>query len=637
MPFCNVRSEFTTAPERRSCKAWQRRQVWAMLCLWTTPLAALAAAGETALLASGPQPPVLLSTSATPLIDGDSVAQDIRWGRIDISLPDSPSRFERLDRALTATDALAARALRGEMPATTEGLRLLADRISALSARRRHAEALALLDAMQRAHIDVPPWALRDAAGSALAEKQPERASVLYRRFLDVFPGDFDAGLGMFYTLSDAGRHDDAQQWADTFAASLPIRRHRDGVYNSERMSAQVAAIQSRLFAGRYDDALYRLQAMLDAAPFNVELRLTMASLLALEDRPHDALLWLERTLGSDPASAAMHAERSELLVRLQRVHDAAAALAQARALDPGHPAVLRAEAAMAHDRRGELWISASRGEDRLSDPAAYNNETALEISLLSPALADPRWRLMGRSQRIRGDSLWQRTEAGAEWREGIWTLSAALSAGDGSKTGVSARAAANLDSRWSVTARAETVANDLPLMAVQAGVLASQAQWGVRYRPHGRRQLEVSYRQMDFSDSNRRKGVGLAWRERWISGPQWRLFSQVGADTSTNSLGASASYFNPRRDASWWGAWRLEHLAWRRHDHAMRHGAELSLGRYWQRDHGNAGTASLAYFQQWDLGPRLALSWQLGRRSRPFDGQREQRNFVEGSVLWRY
>lgn len=629
-----------------------------MLCLWTTPLA-FAVADDAAMKPSTRQAPEHryfialldqppengrnaresspLSTSATQVIDGDSVAQDIRWGRIDISLPASPSRFERLDRALTATDALATRALRGEVPVSSDGLRQLADRISALSARRRHSEALALLDAMQKVNVDVPSWALRDAAGSALAERQPERAIALYRRFLDAYPEDFDANLGMFYGLSDAGRHEDAQRWADAFAASLPIRRHRDGAYNGERMSAEVAAIQSRLFAGRYDEALHRLQAQLDAAPFNVELRLTMASLLALEDRPHDALLWLERALGSDPASAAMHAERSELLVRLQRVHDASAALAQARSLDPSHPAVLRAEAAMAHDRRGELWISASRGQDRPSDPAARTNETALELSVLSPPMEDPRWRMLGRSHRIRGDSLWQRAEAGAEWREGIWTLNAALSAGDGSKTGVSFRAAVNIDSRWSLTARTETVTSDLPLRAAQAGVLARQAQWGVRYRPTGRRQLEVSYRQMDFSDSNRRKGVGLAWRERWISGPQWRLFSQVGADTSTNSLGASASYFNPRRDASWWGAWRLEHLAWRRHDHAMRHGAELSLGRYWQRDHGNAGTAPLAYFQQWDLGPRLALSWQLGRRSRPFDGQQEQRNFVEGSVLWRY
>ena len=116
-------------------------------------------------------------------IAGDRIALEIRYGIIDRNTLRGPGRFARLDRALAASDALAAEFLAGQAP-DAEDQRQLADRMSALFYRRRMADVVALYEAFLARGLAVPVWARRDVAGSYLALRRPQNAVTLYREVI---------------------------------------------------------------------------------------------------------------------------------------------------------------------------------------------------------------------------------------------------------------------------------------------------------------------------------------------------------------------------------------------------------------------------------------------------------------------
>jgi hypothetical protein len=92
-------------------------------------------------------------------MEGDRIALAIRYGRIDAASLTGAARYERLDAALAVTDALSKDFLAGQV-IDTEQRRRLYDRVSALVARQRAADAVTLFEALQARGGDAPSWAI---------------------------------------------------------------------------------------------------------------------------------------------------------------------------------------------------------------------------------------------------------------------------------------------------------------------------------------------------------------------------------------------------------------------------------------------------------------------------------------------
>ena len=159
-----------------------------------------------------------LSAADQRSMEGDIIALDIRYGIVDRNTLRGPESFLRLDKALTATDPLATEFFAGKTP-DAEDKRRLTDRISALAARRRAADAIALYEALLARDIPVPLWAERDVAGSYLEIRRPQAALEIYRRVVADNPDDFDGNLGLFYALVETEQLDAAtERAAETWA-----------------------------------------------------------------------------------------------------------------------------------------------------------------------------------------------------------------------------------------------------------------------------------------------------------------------------------------------------------------------------------------------------------------------------------
>lgn len=572
-------------------------------------------------------------------MEGDQIALAIRHGRIDVRTLPGPNRYRRLDAALARTDDLAA-ALLEHGAIDAEGARRLVDRISALSARNRPADAVQLYEALQASGHDVPVWALNDTAGAYLALRKPRTAEALYRKVLADSPDDFDANLGLFYALVESEQHDLAATHIDGFAARVSPRRHRDNLPNAERWSAEAASDRARIYAERLAEADQRIAQRLDTMPFNAEARGAEASLHIARGWRREGEADLRRNLARDPLNAALHADHAETLLALQRWEPARAELALAESLDVDNAAVRRAtETFGLHDRR-ELYIDGGYGQGQATNPYG-SRDFHIDAWLYSGPLAE-RWRVFLHHYNAYADfhgsaTRWIRNGAGAEWRAGNWRATAEANAGEGEKVGTLGSLQWQPNDYWKLYGTAESVTNDIPLQAVRARLTAQRASLGADLRANESRKLALAATATDFSDGNRRRSASASWFERWMSGPRWTFESTLGADASENSLGYSAVYFNPPRDRSVWLGGAFEYLTRRDYNQAFRQRLTFSLGNYWQSGFGNGSMKAIEYQHKWELGRDLWLRYGIGRSLRPYDGAQEPRNFATLTVLWRF
>lgn len=580
-----------------------------------------------------------LTAAEQRAMDGDRAALEIRYGIIDRDTLRGPARWARLDRALAASDTLAAAFLASATP-DAEEQRRLNDRLSALAARQRAADAVALYEAMRERDIAVALWARREVAGSYLALRRPQPAAQLYAEVLAANPDDFDANLGLLYALIEAEEIDAATEHIDRYALRLPGRRHRDGKYNGERLSADIAADQVRIYGDRLAEAEQRISTRERSIPFNSEARQAAASLALARGWPHQGEQTLRRTLGSDPLNPALHADLAETRLTLQDWSAARASLDNALDLDPENAGVRRArETFRLHDSY-ELYNDSGYGKGQ-DIGFLGSRDWFADTYLYSRPLAES-WRIFAHNYSGGADfegrtTNWIRSGVGAEWRWLDWRLTGEVNGGSDVKAGVSGSARWKPDDHWTLAATAESVTNQIPLRAVADGISASRASLGADWRQHESRNFAISAAASDFSDGNQRRAVNAAWFERWASGPRWMFETTLGADASRNSLERSVNYYNPARDHSLWLTAAVDTLAWRNYDYSLRQRLALTGGRYWQAGYPSGALQAIEYGHRWELDRALSLRYSIGRSLRPYDGVREGRNFGTLSVLWRF
>jgi biofilm PGA synthesis protein PgaA len=572
-------------------------------------------------------------------MEGDLIAQEIRYGIIDANTLRGPARFARLDAVLVASAAPAGEFLAGRTP-DAEAQRRLTDRVSALSTRRRAADAVALYEAMGARGLAIPTWTKRDVAGSYLQLRQPKPAVALYSEVVAASPDDFDANLGLFYALVEAEELDAATAHIDAYAARLPERRHRDGRYNGERLSADVTTDQVRIYADRLEEARQRILPRHEQIPYNSEARSAAASLALSRGWPHLGEQMLRRVLGSDPDNPGVHADLAEARLALQDWPAARASLAEAQRLDAEHVGVRRATQSFALHDRHELYVDSGFGKGANSSFLG-NQDWHIDSYLYSRPLAE-NWRIFAHNYTSRADfdgatTTWSRTGLGVEWRRLDWRLAGEANGGDGVKAGLSGSARWKPGDHWTLYASGESVTNQIPLRAVRDGVHAARAELGIDWRAHESRKLAAATSASDFSDGNRRNTFAASWFERWFSAPRWLFETTLGGDASRNSLDQSVSYFNPKSDRSAWLTAAVENLVWRSYDHSLRQRLALTGGRYWQKDYDAGSIEAIEYGHRWEVDRDLTIRYSIGRSLRPYDGEREGRTFATLNFLWRF
>lgn len=576
--------------------------------------------------------------------EGDRMALQIRYGVIDRDSMCGPRRFYRLDAAIAATDALADRFFAGDAP-DGENLRRLGDRVSALAARHRHADAIRLYGAITQRGYEVPVWVMRDVAESYLDQHEARASAELYRQVLARQPDDFQANVGLFYALSDMNDYPAAMHFIDTYAAGLPQRRHLDNKYNGERLSADVLADRARMDAGLLDEAQQRITSRLSWSPHNQEVRQAMASLALARGWPRAALQIQQGVASYAPCDANVRGDLSETALATQDWMQARAALKSAQWLDPGASSVRRAEASMALHDDFELSVDANyeHSPTNNSHASGYfgSDDWNAHTFLYSPPIAE-RWRWFLHDYTAMADfsgswTSWRRDGAGIDWRWLNWGLAAEVNGGNVGGAGgiVSLRWEPN--DHWDLDAKASYRTNDIPLKAVSDGTYANDVTIGAGWQGNESSSLSARSTLSHFTDGNQRTSLSMQWEQRWISNASWQVSSLLGVSGSHNSSTAPVSYFNPRRDHDVMLTGMGDYITWRNYDYRFTQRLEAGLGRYWQYGYPSGAITYLRYGHDWQLGRSVEWRYGVAIVMRPYDGVRETQIRADMHLLWRF
>jgi biofilm PGA synthesis protein PgaA len=571
--------------------------------------------------------------------DGDHLALLIRYGKIDARTLQGPGRYRRLDDALKESTPVAEAFLVG-IPADDMTRRTLIDRTLALIYREKHKEAIQLYEALTVRGITVPTWALNELAEAFLILHKPQRAQELYRQVLAGDPENFTARMGLFYSLSDDVRLNEAVLHIDQVLANLPQRNNKNGRFNNEYWSAAIASNQGRIWAGRFDEAEKRVAQRLAEAPYSSEARQSNLNLMTTRGWQRAGEVELRRIIGQDPENASLHAEHAELLLSLQRWLPAQEALDTARRFGPDSPAVKREVEAFDLHNRHELYIDAGYDWGDASGP--YGNRDWRTESWLYSNSPWSSYRLFIHDFHSSGNfdgswTDWNRTGIGTEWREGDWRATAELNAGSGQNIGLLATLRWQPTDQWKLALAADSLTNGIPLKAVRAGIDAHRLGAEIEWSQHAGRAVAVSATNTGFSDGNLRSALSVSWSEQLLVTPHWKIESILGADTSHNSHGDQTVYFNPTSDQSLWLSTAVEQLLWHEYQKSFSHRLTITGGEYWQSGFDGGAIAAVEYQHRWEVGKNLSLRYGAGMVVRPYDGAREERNFVTASILWRF
>jgi biofilm PGA synthesis protein PgaA len=588
-------------------------------------------------LAAELTPEVLVSAADRGRTLQAALALEYRWAR------DEPGtdrqRAERVDAVILRLQA-AADDPSFDVPART-GLR--GDLVEALAERGRAAEALVQFQRMLDDGLPIRSYVTTAAVSAYLIHREPQRAVDLYRSL----PPDYEPTLGArtnyFYALLESGHYREAVAWADRMAATTP--EHLDADWPDLRQanenfgSALVLAALARTYTDRLAPAEHRLDSIRGVAPMNEDALLAGAETDDLRGRPRAALATAALATQLDPDTVGPLAKTYYAELQMADWRAAHATLDRISAIAPADdPLHLREQRDWSTHDEAEFSIEGQIGRSYGGRPGVI--DSGVEEYVYSPPI-DWNYRVYAHFDQaegtpVQGDTYRHAAGAGVEYHTAAWLATLELLDIDrgGLAPELSAETMPNDIWRFGVSYALRTL--DLPIAASVVGVHADRAAVSIGARPNESREFGLIVSHETFSDGNSRGEALGFWRERWITGPVYKLDTRVDLDTSHDTA-IDTNYYNPKSDFTGTVALQNHWLQYRRYDRALSHELDLGIGDYVQQGKGSGAVAMLRYQLTFDVTDRLTLKAGTGRTWRPYDGERERLDVFTFNILGRF
>jgi biofilm PGA synthesis protein PgaA len=176
----------------------------------------------------------------------------------------------------------------------------------------------------------------------------------------------------------------------------------------------------------------------------------------------------------------------------------------------------------------------------------------------------------------------------------------------------------------------------DVPIAAVVVGVHADRFALNADYRVSESRDFGALAIHEGYSDGNSRSELLAYFRERWITGPIYKLDTRLDLDASRNTL-AGTNYFNPKRDETAAVTLQNQWLQFRRYESSLTHELDVGFGDYLEQGYGQGAIALLRYQAVYQVNRRVMLKAGAGTGIRPYDGRRETLDVLTFKVEGRF
>ena len=560
-------------------------------------------------------------------------------------------RYQIADRALALYDKLLTEWSLSPAPDVVRDIqRLRIDRLGALTARSRMAEAVAEYDALRGSNVVLPDYAARWIAGAYLYLAKPELARDLYREVLS-----HDAAIGMqspadasglFYALVEVESMDQALELAEANARRRKPVRYVNGLNeplpNDEWADAQAQAALAHSFADNLPEAQLRLERMLGLAPGNMGLRTAIAGVYRARAWPRRAEEELKLGESMDARNLALELQQGFTALELQEWNQADLLASDVMARFPENRQSQRLSRLRDVHNMAELKISGYRASSS-NNPAIGNRDYGIDaVAYSAPIGVD--WRIFGGAGFGSGDfregpGTHRTVRAGADWRVRDNTVEAEVSShsfGFGRRAGWRLEARHDFNDQWQAGAAVEQLSRNTPLRALTSNLTADGATAFLRWRANERREWTVSLAPLRYSDGNNNMAVSLLGRERLYTRPYLSADLVLALASSRNSQQAGP-YFSPVADFSMLPTLEVAHVIYRRYQTEWRQQFVVGAGTYAQRDFATGSTATIGYSQRVRMNDVLEAALGFTVMRRPYDGRQENISRGTFDFLYRF
>lgn len=590
----------------------------------------------------------LLSAAELRVMRADALAERVRLA--DTASRSEAERFVVADRALAKADALLQEW--ETLPAAQDDvIRVRIDRMGALLARVDMQGVVDEYHALKEMQVTLPPYALRWAASALLYLRQPEAAAELYREVIAA-SNDKDQNWmsdhqGLYYALVESEQREQADQLSQQLAAAQPARVYPLGVPegrpNQNWLEGQILLANNALYRDDLPAAQQAFESLSEAAPGNVSLRTSRASVYSVRGWPRRAEEQLKIAESVSPKAVEVEAGQAINALALQEWQQLDVLADDLVARFPENLRAQRVDRLRDVHHMAELRIAGYRGRSP-DNSVVGGDDFGLETVLYSAPLQDD-WRVfagggIGRGEFLEGDAEHDWLRAGIERRIRNNTLEAEVSRHDfgfGQRTGARLAGVHDLSDVWQYGWSAELLSGSTPLRALNSDVDADSLSAYARWRESESRAISLSVSPMRFSDGNDRLSLVLDGSQRVFAAPHMTLDAGLELATSRNSQGGEGPYFNPEADASVLSTLNLSHILHRRYETVWSQALQLGLGYYDQRDFAGGAMGLIGYGQRLRLNDVFDSGFMLSAASRPYDGDREREYRLVLDINYRF
>ena len=576
----------------------------------------------------------------------DGAGSTVNYGQAQLNVDYRQRRFATTDAALAenreVTDQF------GEKPVTQF------DRMIALRDRQQMTEVIAIYQSLKASGIALPAYAKAAAADAYLYLEQPEVARDLYLSALEeARAGDVatvDAWqIGLTYAYSESEQHDQAQATADHLFQTTPPLANAGipGVEapNDDYPTAAVLTVLVRMYADRLQEAENRLALLRQSAPFNQQVRSASADLRMARGHPRAALGEYERLRIDAPKAVEPQTGRGNALLALNQFSDARQMLPALMHDYPENKGVQNFARQLDIYDRPYLQVTSTFGKGGGIAGAESVVDARLYSAPLTNSFGDA-YRVFSHVSHSDGHTNEDtendtrvgrsRIGIGMDYRVRDLTLAAEINRAieNANRTGAVVAMTKDFSDTWQMQLEVDSNVNDLAAAAFDNDVTARRVTAGLTWRQNESRRIDGELSSTHFSDDNRRDAAALAWTERWISGPVFKLDSILGLAVSRNSA-SNAVYFNPSSDREATATLVGEWTTWRRYRRSMTQQLQVFGGRYWQNDFESGTTSGAQYGHAWSIDDAFTVSYGIGISKHPYDGVQETRHYGYLNLNW--
>lgn len=521
-------------------------------------------------------------------------------------------------------------------------LQIMRDMVVVASKLQNSTEIEATYAQLQQSGQPIPAFVKEAYADYLLRSGSPFSALNIYREIETSHLQEkqkvpFALGMKIVSALSDTAEFEEAQHYLENNVSEPPVYvsdfTHSRKVRNPLFDEYFLGKVNLLAWRGDIDKAIQLIDERLEKTPGDAWMMLRKSELENARMRGDDALKWADNAiavLGTNYRWAEV--TRANIALSLNDWKTASSII---NGLTPEERHAAKYVVDQYEQAKSARFV-ASVDVDHRTHPANKPNEVAQEYYLYSPK-SDGGHDIYAHYSASKSPDLEHKFEqhrVGVGANINFYPVATKAEIGKGIKLNdkyyLSLDTSYRLNQHWRFNLYGNLNGSNTPVKAIYQDVYAKDIGFVTHYTHSNLFQMTAHINAMKFDDGNLRKNLSVFSTFNLFKHDRWNLDGGLFWSYQRNKETPSAYYYNPLRAQSAEGNFDLSYFKPFDHRINLVHHLKGGVGRYWQDHYASHKTWFVTYGNEWRLGKKLGLSYELGRKKSVYDGVPEFNNFIK-------